>query len=416
MTSFERYHLANGLTFLYRQSPGVPLSAGTVLIPVGSSHEKPAQAGLANLTTDLLLQGTRRRSARTLAEDIESVGASLGSQASEDYTEMGFVTPDTQLPRILDVLVESLAEPVFPNDEIKKERDSVLAALESRQDSIFSYAYDAFNARFYGNHAYGRPVDGKKETVQRLTPAELKAWHRDHLHPQRSVFSLIGSMPSRDARRIVEKYFKNWKKSKQAQRQSPTDAIVPEKSLKEHLSGRFEQSYLMTGVAAPTVRDADFTALKVLNVLFGGGMSSRLFLRLREQLGLAYEVSSFFPTHLLSSQWVIYLGLPPQKLPIARKELEKMLVELQRQAPRPEEVRQAIAMIQGSYLMDRQTRRRQAWAAAWGEFLGRPLGYDRLFLKNIERVTPAQLHTLARKLLSQPRLTIEVAPTQKGFE
>jgi zinc protease len=81
MIPFQRHVLPNGLTFLYRQTPGVPLAAGTVLLPTGSSQENPAQAGLANLTADLLLQGTRSRSARRIADEIESVGASLGTQA-----------------------------------------------------------------------------------------------------------------------------------------------------------------------------------------------------------------------------------------------------------------------------------------------------------------------------------------------
>src|SRR5258708_19191566 len=107
----------------------------------------------------------------------------------------------------------------------------------------------------------------------------------------------------------------------------------------------------MTGVLAPSVLDPDYVTLKVLNTVLGGGMSSRLFMRLREECGLAYEVSSFFPTHVQPSQWVIYLGTPPEKLHIARKELERILQEIQRQKPSDAEVRQAIAMIKGSYLM-----------------------------------------------------------------
>src|SRR5207245_2093846 len=138
-------------------------------------------------------------------------------------------------------------------------------------------------------------------------------------------------------------------------------------------------AYLMTGVSAPGVMEPEYLTLKVLNTLLGGGMSSRLFLRLREELGLAYEVASFFPTHWLRSEWVIYLGLPPGKLTLARKELRKILAALIDRAPRPDEVQQAITMIKGSYLIEHQTRRRQAWYAAWWELLGKGYDYDRFF-------------------------------------
>src|SRR4051812_6566772 len=104
MKPFERILLSNGVTFLYRESPGVPLAAATLLLRSGTRDETPDQAGLASLTADLMLQGSRTRNARKIAQEIESVGASLGAQASEDYTEFGFQTPVARLERLLDVL------------------------------------------------------------------------------------------------------------------------------------------------------------------------------------------------------------------------------------------------------------------------------------------------------------------------
>jgi len=106
---------------------------------------------------------------------------------------------------------------------------------------------------------------------------------------------------------------------------------------------------------------------------------------LREELGLAYEVSSFFPTRWLSSEWVIYSRPSPGKLPLARKELERILNALIHRPPRADEVQQAIAMIKGSFLMEQQTRRRQAWYTAWWEFLGKGHDYNKHFIGAIER-------------------------------
>src|SRR5258708_95638 len=192
--SWDQTVLSNGLTVLYRQSSGVPLVAATLLLRTGAGLEKSEEAGLANLTVELMLQGTRRRSSLQLAHEIESVGASLGVQASEDYTEIGFVAPVLQLDRILNVLADILTQPSFPPGEIKKERASVLASLDSRKDSIFNFAYDEFNVKLFGSHPYGRPIDGKKETVSRFTRDNLQTWHRTHIHPDRAILSLFAPL------------------------------------------------------------------------------------------------------------------------------------------------------------------------------------------------------------------------------
>jgi predicted Zn-dependent peptidase len=339
------------------------------------------------------------------------VGAALGAHALEDYTELGFSAPVASLSRILDVTADSLTGASFPSPEVIKERAHVLAALKSRKDTLFNVAYDAFSAALFGSHhPYGRPVDGTEPTVLRLTRRALQTWHRDTIRPDRAVFSMVAPLAGRSARRLIGRYLQSW-----AERKTPGYAAdLAAKRLSQdrdiHLRAPFEQAYLMTGVSAPHVLDPDYPILKVLNTIVGGGMSSRLFLRLREELGLAYEVSSFFSTRLAPSQWVIYLGTPPEKLRLARRELEKVLQTLREKGPTDMEVRQAKAMVEGAYLMDTQTRRRQAWYAAWWTFLGKSPEYDRQYLRVLQRVTAREVRDLARRLLARPRVTVEVTP------
>jgi zinc protease len=410
MTPFERQVLPNGLIFLYRRSPGVPLAAATLILRVGSWHESSREAGLASFAAELMLQGTRRRNARRLADDIESVGASLGCQTSEDYTEVGFTAPISQLPRLLDILSEVLVQPAFPTDEIKKEKDSVLAALKSRKDAIFNLAYDALNRELFGAHPYGRPIDGNEQVVRRLTRADLQAWHRRFVRPDRAILSMVASLPAGEARRQVEHHLAAWRSPVNALAVPPEPRLSPARRKQVSLKAPFEQAYYMIGMRAPTVTEPDYVPLKVLNTILGGGMSSRLFVRLREELSLAYEVSSFFPTHLHPSQWVMYLGVPPERLALAKRELGRLLDICLRKAPTAGEIRQAVAMIEGSYLMEHQTRRRQAWYAGWWEFLGKDQAFDARFLDAVRRVTPAQIQEVARRVLRQPQVTVEVTP------
>ena len=222
-------------------------------------------------------------------------------------------------------------------------------------------------------------------------------------------------MAAGEAERLTKTYLRPWRRSTNGFH-SPipintinfNSPIVSSKKVTVH--SHFEQAYLMMGVLAPSAADLDQVPMKVLNALFGVGMSSRLFVTLREKLGLAYEVSSFYPTRLDKSQWVIYLGLPKDQLSTAARALDNLLEQMAEHGPTDREVLQAKALIRGGFLMDRQSRRRQVWYRAWWEFLGRRDGYGEEFLERIDAVTPANLKCLMRRLLDQPRVTVTVVP------
>jgi predicted Zn-dependent peptidase len=407
---WEEHDFPNGLTFLYKQSAGVPLSAGTFLFRTGSRYEAPNEAGLASLTAEVLLQGTRTRSARRIAETVEGGGASIGVHAAEDYTQASFLSPSHFLETLFDVLADALIHPTFLPAELEKERTTALAALKSRQDNIFNVAYDAFNQTLFGDHPYSRPIDGRPDTIKKFKSADLKRWHQQYFRPDRCILAMIGSLSSAEAKHLIQRHLGRWLRSTKTGADAQAAPIPLARAQANQITARFEQSYLMTGVAAPSVHDPEYLTLKVLNTFFGSGMSSRLFFKLREEMGLAYEVSSFSPAHVQASQWVSYIGTPPEKLSIAKKALERLLDQLARRGPARSEVEQAVSMLHGGYLMESQTRRKQAWYAAWWRFLGRSPDYGQTYISQIKKITPQAVHTLARRLLAQPRVTIEVRP------
>jgi predicted Zn-dependent peptidase len=403
--------LTNGLRVLYRQSAGLPLSAGTMLISGGASTEAPNEAGLCNLTNELLMQGTRRKNGKLLAQTLERYGIFMGTQASEDYSEIGFIAPASQLERAFDLMAEVLGEPAFAPNEIAKERAQTLAALKTRHDAIFNIAHDRLAELLFDTHPYGRLVDGKPETVKSFSAGDLRRWHEESAQAHRAILSVVSPLPWATVRRSLTVSLTRWGKTANAAgRMAFGRPEILAKTVVEEIKSQSEQAYLMIGMQAPSASEPDFLALKVLNTALGGGMSSRLFLRLREQEGLAYEVSSFFPTRLQTSQWVVYLGCSPDKLELAHKRLVSLLAEVADRGLSASELRQAKEMMKGSFALDFQTRRRQAWYAAWWAFLGRRSGYEREFKEAVEAISSKNIRAVAERLLSQPRVTVRVAP------
>ncbi len=412
MKRLERWILPSGLKVLYQRDHRFPLATATLLLGAGSRAESRSEAGLSSMTLDLLMQGTRKRSARAIARVMESVGASMGTQGHEDYAEIGFVVPASEAQRALGLMTEVLREPSFPQEEIIKEKSHVLAALDTRKDAIFQLAHDRLNQALYGDHPYGRPLEGRAQTVARFGRMDFKAWNKTKHHSMGAILSMVAPHPPAFMRGLLHRTVETWRHAPprdSAHEPMPSVRPLP-KSRTEEVKSSFKQAYLMTGWQAPTAFDQDQLALKVLNTILGGGMSSRLFMVLREELGLAYEVSSFYPSRLDLSQWVIYLGLPAERLLLASKRLFELLEALAEQGPRDGELRQAKAMIRGAFLMDRQSRRRQGWYNAWWEFLGRGEDYGDEFLRSMDSVSALAVRELLRKILGKPRVTVKVVP------
>jgi zinc protease len=407
----RQWTLTNGLRVLFQEDAGFPLAQATLIVGAGSRNEKRPDAGLSSMTIDLLMQGTRKRNARAIARVMESVGASMGTQAHEDYSEMGFIVPAGEIDRALDLMSDVLHEPSFPQTEVSKEKAHVLASLASRRDSIFNLAYDHLNKAMYGAHPYGRPLEGNENAVKRFNRGDFKRWHTNDIRPEDGILSLIAPLSANTVRAKLRKTVERWHPKRQAKRSTAVSSVpLLKKSLSHVVPSSFEQAYFMVGWQAPGAHHQEQIPLKVLNTLLGGGMSSRLFITLREELGLAYEVSSFYPTRLDTSQWVVYLGLPQEKLKVASYKLQELLEKFALRGPAPDELQQAKAMIRGAFLMDRQSRRRQAWYRAWWEFLHRGPDYGDEFLAAVDAVTAKSVQFLMRGILTKPKVTVTVVP------
>ena len=379
------------------------------------------EAGVCNFMFEMLLAGTRRKNVRQIADVIESVGGSMGAQAAEDYSELDWLVPAVHAERAFDLMAEVLMEPNWPQSEMTKQRRHILTDLKTRTDGLFNVAYDAFRKSLFNDHPYSRPVDGTPASLEKITKKDLAQWHARHIRPEQAIFSLAGPWPLAQAQRLVEKSLGRWGRKRRPLRATQSMRSIldgqphmaaPVKFLEAPapitLSAPFQQAYFMTGAYAPALMSAQILPLKLWNMILGGGMSSRLFVQLREERGLAYEVSSFYPARLDASAWAVYLGLPAERLPEAEKALQALLEEMALKGPTAAELAQAKQLMQGTYVMDHQTRRRQAWYAAWWEFLGRPTNFDHQYLQRIAAVSMRDVRAAGRALLEQPRLTVKV--------
>lgn len=401
----HRIQLANGIILLVYENPSADIVAGRLFFRQGSSSEPPEQAGLLALLAAVLTKGSRDRSAHEIAEFVESIGASFGTDVANDYFLVSLKSITADFPNLLALAAELLRYPSLPEAEIALEQRLALEALRSQREQPFNLAYTQLRQTLYGQHPYGLDALGTEETLASITQEHLQQAHQQYFRPDQLVISLAGRITPEAALTWVEAAFGDW--------QNP-ETSAPIASLPDRLdhcdrvvqSRQTQQLILMLGYATVDVRSPDYLALKTLAAYLGNGMSSRLFVELREKQSLAYEVSAFFPTRLGPAPFVAYLGTAIENGAQALAGLRFELDRLSQEPLTAAELEVTQRKILGQYALGKQSNAQLAQLYGWYETLGLGIDFDHQFSEAIAAVTREDLQRVAQTWLSQGCLSL----------
>lgn len=404
-----RTTLSNGMVALVTENPTADIIAARLFIRAGSRWETAAQAGLSHLITAVLTKGTDRFSSLEIAEQVETVGASLNTDTSTDYFLLSLKTVSADFPQILKLAAALLRTPTFPETELELERRLTLQAIRSQQEQPFTLAFDQLRTMMYGNHPYALPGLGTEATVTTLTRTDLQQYHATHFRPDNLVVSLSGRITPDAAIALLQETFGDWAAPSQP---LPTIEFpaVQSKPLCQAISQTTQQSILMVGYLTPGVSNPtvlpDYVALKLLNTHLGNGLSSRLFVELREKRGLAYEVSAFYTTRLDAAQFVAYMGTASDNTAIALEGLQSELDRVQAIELEPHELQAAKNKLLGQYALGKQTNTQLAHLYGWYETLGLGIEFDQQFQAQAAQTTSQDIQAVAQRYLTAPYVSL----------
>jgi zinc protease len=284
--------LKNGLTLLIQERRSIPLVEFRLLLKAGAVSDPEGKGGTAGLTARLLKRGTRTRSARQFAEEVEFVGGRLETEAGVEATAVSgeFAARDFEVG--LSLLSDMVQNPAFTDEELLKQRDLAAAELVAELDDPGSVADRAFAAWLYGTHPYGRPAQGSKESVARLARSDVAAFHAAFYAPNNAILAIVGDVDASRAVLRADHYFSGWKRRTLTE---PKFAeALPAKGRRILLLDKPDatQSQIRFGNLAVRRGDPDYFPLQVANAILGRGFTSWLVDEVRVKRGLTYGIGS----------------------------------------------------------------------------------------------------------------------------
>ncbi len=407
----HRSQLDNGITLIVRENPTADLVSGQFFWKkTGTLWEKSEKAGIFHLLASVITKGTQTMSSLDIAEAIESMGASLGGDTASDYFMMSIKTVSADLEVILNLLEEILRSPTFPEEQITLEKQLICQSILSQQEQPFNVAFNQLRTEIYGEHPYGRSILGTEETVCQVSRKDLQQCHYEHFRPDNLIISLSGNISLDKAVNLIEKTFGTWENPSHPLTLSSFPALtVSPNEIITHQSS--QQAIIMLGYLAVGVDHVDYPVLKLLTTYLGNGLSSRLFVELREKQGLAYDVSAFFPTRLQPSNFVTYIGTAPHNTNIAIEGLKKETERLCEIELTSEELQTAKNKLLGQYALGKQTNAEVAHLYGWYETLGLGIEFDQKFPKLINNISSEMVQKVAKDYLLSPYISIVTPET-----
>ncbi|BCL36497.1 M16 family metallopeptidase [Nostoc sp. MS1] len=401
----HRTVLDNGIVVLVAENPAADIIAGRIFIRAGSCYEKREKAGLAHLLASVMTKGCEGFSSLEIAEQVESVGASLSANTSTDYFLLSLKTVTSDFPEILALAGRILRSPTFPETQVELERRLALQDIRSQKEQPFTLAFEQMRQVMYQNHPYAMSVLGDENTLSSITKQDLVEYHQTYFRPDNVVISIAGRITLQEAVTLAEQVFSDWQKPTIAPPviNLPDIPINPQHQLKPVQT---QQSIVMLGYLGPSVSSPDYAAMKLLSTYLGNGLSSRLFVELREKRGLAYEVSAFYPTRLYPASFVVYMGTAPENTSIALEGLRTEVELLVNEEVSANSLQAAKNKILGQYALGKQTNGQIAQIYGWYEILGLGIDFDTEFQELITSVTAQNALKSAQQYLQQPYISL----------
>lgn len=396
----EQFTLQNGLRVIAEPLPHLRSVSIGVWVRAGSILEGPEENGLSHFIEHLAFKGTERRSALQIAREMDAVGGYLNAATSKLATTYYAKVIDEDIDLAADILADIVIHPAYDPKELDKERSVVLEEISMTDDSPEDVAYDLIAAAMFGDQPLGRTILGPREIIAGCSREDILAYRARHYSPMNACVAVAGNFDTEKLMAILELHFGAWQGC--AGELYPVNLVnaAPRVLTADKDT---EQAHICLGYAGKELGSEDVYAMAVFNSVLGGGMSSRLFQRIREESALAYSVYSAPSAYPHCGDFTVYAAVSPRNVRAAVEQIDEEIAGLLKDGITDEEFRMAKAQLKGGFILGQESAyNRMNGMGSNLALLGRHIPSEET-IRRIEAVTPEDARRVARETLSAPR-------------
>jgi zinc protease len=402
----QKWVLPNGLAIIVQEDHSAPVASVQAWCATGSVNEdQHLGAGLSHILEHMLFKGTKTRPANAIAQKVQDVGGYINAYTSFDRTVYWIDVPKDGVVTALDVLSDAMMNSTLPPEEYGKEQEVIRREFAMGQDDPDRMAGQLLLATAYQRHPYRLPVIGEIEIYNQLTRDQVMEYYKARYVPNNLTFVVVGDVDAEKVRQQLATYFKNYPTKSLQPVFIPSEP--PQLGRREaHNEFATELTRLSLAWHIPEITNPDVPAIDLLSTILGGGRSSRLYRRVREESGLAYGIASFSYTPGDPGLLGIDATVDPPKREAVERLVLQIIEEIKQAGVRADELTKAKKVILSHHLNALTTMRGQASDIGSNWFLTRNLNFTRDYLEALQKVTLQDVHRVARQYLADDNLTI----------
>ena len=401
----QRTVLPNGLTVLSEFYPGVRSVALGAWVRAASVHEAPELMGISHLLEHLVFKGTERRSAHELALSLESLGGSLDAYTSREHTSFQARVLDEHLPQAADVMLDLMFRPLLRAEDLKLERKVILEEIGMVEDTPDDLVFELHNAALWGTHPMGYSILGTRETVANMRLDDVRTLHARAYHPLHVVVAAAGNVTHEQLLNVLADA--GWADLAPGDGTPlPEMEASPRPPSTRHVPRDGSQVHVVLGSATVPHRDQRRYALMLVDTLLGGGMSSRLFQKVREELGLAYSVYTFQSFHSMTGSHGVYVATAPNTRADALAAVQADLGRVAAQGLPERELAQGRQQLKGQITLALESPSARMYRLASVELYREPYRALDELLRTIDEIDEAAVRSVCGEFFTPERQTV----------
>jgi predicted Zn-dependent peptidase len=414
-STIRRSEYESGLRLITEQMPGVRSVTLGIWVSAGSRDEDPRLAGASHFLEHLLFKGTRKRTARDIAEAFDAVGGDLNAYTAKEHTTFYSRVLDRDLPMAVDYLCDQVQDSIIRSADVDAERQVILEEIHMHEDTPDELVHELFAQTLWTDHPLGRPVLGTVETITSATRDQIRRFWKRHYVPANFIVVAAGNLGHEKVARLLESHVDTGPRVRGGASGVRAGGRAPAPSGRAAIRRRdTEQAHISIGTAGLARSDARRFAFGLVNTALGGGMSSRLFQEIREKRGLAYSVFSYHTMYAETGIFCVYAGTTPSRakevLSIVTDELE----DVARKGLTPDELDRAKSHMKGSLALSQEDTGGRMTRLGKSEIgHGEILSIDDI-IERIDSVTVEDAREVAEAVLARPRAVTVIGPFEEG--